>query len=54
VKGRDIVARGVAAGPEVARLLLAVEDRWIAEDFPDAGRVAVLLDETMAEVAREA
>jgi len=54
VKGREIVARGVAAGPEVARLLLAVEDRWIAEDFPDAGRVAVLLDETMAEVAREA
>ena len=48
LKGGDIVARGVGAGPEVARVLQAVEARWIAEGFPDADRVAVLLDETLS------
>ncbi|WP_067737227.1 CCA tRNA nucleotidyltransferase [Novosphingobium naphthalenivorans] len=44
LKGGQIVARGVGAGPEVARLLHRVEDRWIAEGFPDEGRVEALLD----------
>ena len=44
LKGGDIVARGVKAGPEVARVLRAVESRWIAEEFPDAERVGELLD----------
>lgn len=44
LKGGQIVARGVGAGPEVARLLHQVEDRWIAEGFPDEGRVEALLD----------
>src|SRR3546814_9054354 len=35
-----IFARGVAAGPEVARILKAVEAQWVAEDFPGAPRVA--------------
>lgn len=48
LKGGEIVARGVAAGPEVARLLRAVESRWIAEDFPDRARVAALLDDELA------
>ena len=48
LKGGEIVARGVAAGPEVARVLQAVEARWIAEGFPDAERVAALLDEELA------
>ena len=34
LKGGQIVARGVAAGPEVARILREVEDRWVAEGFP--------------------
>ncbi len=45
LKGGDIVARGVAAGPEVARILKAVEAEWVAEDFPDATRVAELVDQ---------
>lgn len=49
LKGGAIVARGVTAGPEVARLLRAVESRWVAEGFPDASRVAALLDEELAE-----
>lgn len=48
LKGGDIVARGVGAGPQVARTLRAVEARWIAEGFPNAERVATLLDEELA------
>lgn len=47
LKGGDIVRRGIAAGPEVARLLKAVEARWVGEGFPPAERVAQLLDEVL-------
>ncbi|MGB7371487.1 CCA tRNA nucleotidyltransferase [Erythrobacter sp.] len=49
LKGGTIVARGIAAGPEVARMLRRVEDRWIGESFPDADRVAHILDEELKE-----
>ncbi|MCB2080372.1 MAG: CCA tRNA nucleotidyltransferase [Novosphingobium sp.] len=45
LKGGEIVARGIKAGPEVARILRAVEDRWISEDFPDAQRIEAILSE---------
>ncbi len=48
LKGGQIVARGVGAGPEVARILHAVETRWIAEGFPDETRVSALLDAELA------
>ncbi len=48
LKGGAIVARGVAAGPEVARIMQAVEARWIAEGFPGASRVETLLEEVLA------
>ena len=48
LKGGEIVARGIAAGPEVARILQSVEARWIAEGFPGKERVQVLLDEALA------
>jgi poly(A) polymerase len=47
IKGGDVVAHGVKAGPEVARTLRAVESRWIAEGFPDAARVHEILAETL-------
>jgi len=47
LKGGAIVARGVAAGPDVARLLKEVEARWVAEGFPPASRVDELLDEVL-------
>lgn len=47
LKGGEIVARGVKAGPEVARLLRAVETRWVAEGFPDRTRVEQLLAEEL-------
>lgn len=48
LKGGDIVARGIGAGPDVARILRAVEARWVAEGFPDAERVSALLDEALS------
>jgi poly(A) polymerase len=47
LKGGQIVARGVSVGPEVARILCAVEDRWVAEGFPGEGRVEELLGEEL-------
>ena len=44
LKGGDIVAHGIVAGPDVSRLLKAVEARWVDEGFPDAARVFALLD----------
>ncbi|MEJ6008525.1 CCA tRNA nucleotidyltransferase [Novosphingobium aquae] len=43
LKGGEVVARGVKAGPQVARILCEVEDAWIASGFDDA-RVPALLD----------
>lgn len=51
VKGGDIIARGVTAGPEVARLLKKIEAHWLAEDFPGAPRVAELLDQKIGRLS---
>jgi poly(A) polymerase len=48
LKGGEIVARGIKAGPKVAQTLQAIEARWIAEGFPGADRVAQLLDAELA------
>lgn len=50
IKGGDIVARGVTAGPDVARILRAVEGAWVAEDYPDAARVSALVDQMIGRV----
>ncbi|MFZ9395090.1 MAG: CCA tRNA nucleotidyltransferase [Erythrobacter sp.] len=48
LKGGEIVARGITAGPEVARILRTVETGWIAEGFPSRTRVLELLDTALA------
>ncbi|MFM7350311.1 MAG: CCA tRNA nucleotidyltransferase [Erythrobacter sp.] len=48
LKGGAVVARGVTAGPLVARILQAVEARWISEGFPHAERLESLLEEELA------
>ncbi len=48
LKGGDIVARGIGAGPEIARTLRALEERWIAAGFPDEVLTRQLLDELLA------
>ena len=47
LKGGAIVARGVTAGPEVARILLMIEAHWVHEGFPGPERVQELLDEAL-------
>lgn len=46
VSGSDVLALGLAAGPQVGTLLAKAEDWWIAGDF-QAGR-----DETLSELKR--
>ncbi|HYD25049.1 MAG TPA: CCA tRNA nucleotidyltransferase [Croceibacterium sp.] len=48
LKGGEVVARGIVAGPEVARILREVEDRWVAEGFPGRERTLALLAERLA------
>jgi poly(A) polymerase len=48
LKGGEIVARGVAAGPEVARILQSVEKQWVAHGFPGRDAVEALLAEELA------
>ena len=43
--GGQIVARGVKAGPDVARILRAVEARWVAEGFPEMKRALEIMIE---------
>ncbi len=50
LKGGAIVARGVKAGPLVAKTLQAVEAEWIAAGFDDA-KIPAILDRHMESLA---
>ena len=52
VSGGALVERGLSKGPEVARALRQIEDRWIAEDFPDEARVDAIADAVVAQLLR--
>ncbi len=54
LSGGAIVARGVRAGPEVARILRAVEQQWLAERFPDQARIDAIADAVVAQALRSA
>ena len=47
LKGGEIVQHGVS-GPDVSRLLRAIETRWISEDFPGRERVEEILREELS------
>ncbi|WP_228243120.1 CCA tRNA nucleotidyltransferase [Porphyrobacter sp. GA68] len=47
--GKAVIARGLTAGPDVARLLREAEARWVAAGFPDEAAAARLLDEVVAQ-----
>ncbi len=51
IGGGAIVARGIAKGPEVARLLQAVEQQWVDEGFPDLARVEAITDQMVAGIS---
>lgn len=45
IGGGQLVALGITAGPDVAYLMKRIEDRWVAEDFPDSARVKEMAGE---------
>jgi len=49
LKGGAIVARGVAAGPDIARILQEIERRWVSEGFPPGARIEALLNQILAQ-----
>lgn len=54
LKGGEIVARGVDAGPRVAATLRKVERSWVEEGFPPRERVLELLERELEINGREA
>jgi len=54
IGGGALVERGLRKGPLVAKTLKAIEDRWVAEGFPDAARVEAIADEAVAQALRAA
>lgn len=49
LSGGAIVSRGVSTGPDVARILQAVERQWVSEGFPDAARAEAIADELVSK-----
>ena len=54
VRGADVLALGVEAGPEVGRLLAAVEAWWMARDFTPDRAAALARLAALAAESREA
>ncbi len=52
ISGGELVERGLRKGPEVARTLHAIEDRWIAENFPDTARVRQIAEAEVVQALR--
>lgn len=50
LSGGSLIGRGLSKGPDVARALRRIEDRWIAEGFPDADRADQIADAIIAEL----
>jgi len=49
IKGRDLIALGMKAGPAVARTLQGIERAWVAADFPDEAWVRAEADRAMRD-----
>lgn len=52
LSGAVIIALGVSAGPDVARLLRTVKDQWIAEGFADRERAHAIAEDQVAAFLR--
>ncbi|SCW90091.1 poly(A) polymerase [Sphingobium faniae] len=52
IGGGALIARGLTAGPDVAKALNEVQEIWVAEGFPDAARVAQIADQTVSKFQR--
>ena len=45
--GGELIQRGVAQGPEVARSLRRIEDAWVAAGFPEGERLEAIIADTL-------
>lgn len=52
LSGGALVERGLGRGPDVARTLRAIEDQWVAEDFPGDERLAEIVDRAVDQALR--
>lgn len=52
IGGGALIQRGLSPGPDVAKALQAVQQIWVAEDFPDAGRVGEIADQIVSKFQR--
>ena len=48
LKGGELIAMGMEAGPEVAVKLREIENIWIVEDFPDQTRIQEIAQEMLS------
>ena len=47
--GGALIERGLPEGPVVARTLRAIEDRWVAAEFPSGEAFQRIVDDALAE-----
>lgn len=52
LKGGQIVALGIKAGPRIAQIMQAVQNAWVEEGFPDSARVTALLNAELEKLIR--
>jgi len=52
ITGGALVDRGLRKGPDVATMLRAIEEQWVAEGFPDSARVTAIADAAVAQWLR--
>jgi poly(A) polymerase len=54
LKAADFIARGIAEGPVLGRVLALAEDAWLAVDFPlDEPALKAIADQTVARFTRD-
>ena len=54
LKAADFIARGIAEGPVLGRVLALAEDAWLAADFPlDDPALKAIADQTVARFTRD-
>jgi poly(A) polymerase len=54
LKAADFIARGVAEGPALGRVLALAEDAWLAADFPlDGPALKTIADQTVTRFTRD-
>lgn len=47
IKGGDLIARGLAEGPVVARTLRAIEEAWVNDGFPTGDRLEAIVSRAL-------